>query len=203
MQFLNSVEELESLYGSASPTSLQKETDVITDDYRRLIEASPFVSIATAGSGGMDCSPKGDAPGFVRVLDRHTLAIPDRRGNNRLDSLRNLIEDPRIGLLFLIPGVGETLRVNGTARITADEELRASMSVRDRLPNVVVVVDVQSVYFHCSKAILRSDLWNPERHVERSTLPTPGRIIENLGCAEVDAATTDAVYQRRQVELLY
>jgi uncharacterized protein len=164
-----------------SPTrSLRKETVVITDEYRRLIEAAPFVTIATAGSEGMDCSPKGDAPGFVRVIDEHTLAIPDRRGNNRLDSLRNLMEDPRIGLLFLIPGVGETLRVNGTARITADEELRRSMTFRDKVPNVVLVVDVESVYFHCSKAILRSDLWNPDKHVERSSLPSPGQIMEHL-----------------------
>jgi uncharacterized protein len=203
MEFLTNLAELEALYGEVSPTSLQKETAVSTDEYRRLIEAAPFVAIATGGAGGMDCSPKGDAPGFVRVLDEHTLAIPDRRGNNRLDSLRNLMEDPRIGLLFLIPGVGETLRVNGTARITADEELRRSMAFRDKVPNVVLVVDVESVYFHCSKAILRSDLWNPDKHVERSSLPSPGQIIERISSGELEAGPTDETYERRQVENLY
>jgi uncharacterized protein len=203
MEFLTTLAELEALYGEVSPTSLQKETAVITDEYRRLIEAAPFVTIATAGSEGMDCSPKGDAAGFVRVIDEHTLAIPDRRGNNRLDSLRNLMEDPRIGLLFLIPGVGETLRVNGTARITADEELRRSMTFRDKVPNVVLVIDVESVYFHCSKAILRSDLWNPDKHVERSSLPSPGQIIESISSGELEAGPTDQTYERRQVENLY
>ncbi len=203
MEFLTTLAELEALYGDVSPTSLHKETAVITDEYRRLIEAAPFVTIATAGAGGMDCSPKGDAPGFVRVLDEHTLAIPDRRGNNRLDSLRNLMEDPRVGMLFLIPGVGETLRVNGTARITADEELRRSMTFRGKAPNVVVVVDVESVYFHCSKAILRSDLWNPEKHVERSSLPTPGQIMETISSGDLEAGSTDETYERRQVENLY
>jgi uncharacterized protein len=203
MEFLTTLAELDALYGDVSPTSLRKETVVITDEYRRLIEAAPFVTIATAGSEGMDCSPKGDAPGFVRVIDEHTLAIPDRRGNNRLDSLRNLMEDPRIGMLFLIPGVGETLRVNGTARITADEELRRSMTFRDKVPNVVLVVDVESVYFHCSKAILRSDLWNPDKHVERSTLPTPGQIMEAISCGDLEAGSTDETYERRQVEMLY
>jgi uncharacterized protein len=203
MEFLTTLAELESLYGDVSPTSIQKETAVITDEYRRLIEAAPFVTIATAGSEGMDCSPKGDAAGFVRVIDQHTLAIPDRRGNNRLDSLRNLMEDPRIGLLFLIPGVGETLRVNGTARITADEELRRSMTFRDKVPNVVLVIDVESVYFHCSKAILRSDLWNPDKYVERSSLPSPGQIIESISSGELEAGPTDETYERRQVENLY
>jgi PPOX class probable FMN-dependent enzyme len=203
MEFLTTIDQLESLYGQPSPTSIQKEADLITDEYRRLIEASPFVAIATAGSGGMDCSPKGDAAGFVTVLDEGTLAIPDRRGNNRLDSLRNLVEDPRIALLFLIPGLGETLRVNGTARITTDDDLRASMSVKGSIPNVVVVVNVESVYFHCSKAILRSDLWNPDHHVERNSLPTPGKIIQSISCGDFDAEEIDAVYPRRQLETLY
>jgi uncharacterized protein len=203
MEFLTTLDELEALYGEASPTSLRKETLSLTDEYRRLIEASPFVTIATVGPGGMDCSPKGDAAGFVRVLDERTLAIPDRRGNNRLDSLRNLIEDPRIGLLFLIPGIGETLRVNGTARITADEDLRESMSFRGSVPTTAVVVAVESVYFHCSKAVLRSDLWNPDKHAVRADLPTPGQIIESITCGELEATSTDEVYDRRQVEMLY
>lgn len=203
MEFLTTLDQLEALYGQPSGPALRKETPSLTDEYRRLIEASPFVAIATAGPGGMDCSPKGDAAGFVRVLDERTLAIPDRRGNNRLDSLRNLMDDPRIGLLFLIPGIGETLRVNGTARITADQALRDSLAFRDSVPNVAVVVDVESVYFHCSKAILRSDLWNPEKHAVRADLPTPGQIIESITCGELEATSTDEIYDRRQVEMLY
>lgn len=203
MDYVTTIEELEALYGEASPMSLRKETPSITSEYQALIEASPFVAMATTGPEGMDCSPKGDAAGFVRVLDEQTLAIPDRRGNNRLDSLRNLMHDPRIGLLFLIPGVGETLRVNGTASITTDEELRSAMAVKGRSPAVVILVHVESVYFHCSKAILRSDLWNPDKRVERSSLPTPGRIIEALTCGEVDGAEADRAYPQRQLETMY
>jgi PPOX class probable FMN-dependent enzyme len=203
MEFISTTEELEALYGKVNPTSIQKETPVITDEYRRLIEASPFVTVATSGSGGLDCSPKGDAAGFVHVLDEHTLAIPDRRGNNRLDSLHNLVEDPRIALLFLIPGIGETLRVNGTARLTADERLRESMTFKGAMPTVVTVVEVESVYFHCSKAILRSDLWNPELHADRSSLPTPGKIMESISCGDIDADTVDSIYPTRQLENLY
>jgi len=203
MEFFANVDDLESLYGDVAPLAMRKETTIVTAEYRRLIEASPFVVIATAGTGGLDCSPKGDAAGFVRVLDEHTLAIPDRRGNNRLDGLRNLLEDPRIAVLFLIPGVGETLRVNGTARITADEELRASAAVKGTLPTVVTVVNVESVYFHCSKAILRSELWNPDRHVDRAFLPTPGQILESLTSGDLEATATDTVYERCQVQTLY
>ncbi|MDH4116807.1 MAG: pyridoxamine 5'-phosphate oxidase family protein [Acidimicrobiia bacterium] len=202
-EYITSVDELEELYGKPGATSLEKETATITTEYRRLIEASPFVTIATVGSGGMDCSPKGDPPGFVRVLDETTLAIPDRRGNNRLDSLRNLIEDPRIGLLFLIPGLGETLRVNGTARLTTDAELRQSFEIRGTLPTAVITVAVESVYFHCSKAIIRSDLWNPERHVADSDAPSCGSILAEIRAEPVNVDEIDTEYERRQLENLY
>ena len=141
--------------------AMVKEIDHISGGYRKLIEAAPFVAVATSGPEGLDCSPKGDAPGFVRILDDKTLAIPDRPGNNRIDGFRNIVRDPRIALLFLIPGVGETLRVNGRAAISIDPELMQSFAVNGKLPRCVLIVHIESIYFHCSKAIVRSKLWDP------------------------------------------
>ncbi|MGC1693654.1 MAG: pyridoxamine 5'-phosphate oxidase family protein, partial [Pseudolabrys sp.] len=157
---VTSLEQLDALYGAKNPNSIAKEIDHLSDGYRKLIEAAPFVAIATGGPEGFDCSPKGDAPGFVRVLDDKTLAIPDRPGNNRLDGFRNIVRDPRVGLLFLIPGVSETLRVNGRASISVDPELMQSFTVNGKLPRSVLIVHIETVYFHCSKAIVRSRLWD-------------------------------------------
>lgn len=203
MRYVESIEELETLYGRMSETSLRKETDRLTPEYRKMIELSPFMVLATSGPGGMDCSPKGDAPGFVEVADDRTLLIPDRRGNNRLDSLRNIVDDPRVALLFLIPGAGETLRVNGTARLTADEDVRTRFSVNDRLPTTVAEVTVDTVYFHCSKAILRSELWNSERHADSATVPTCGQILSTITSGAMDAAEVDRTYPQRQLDNLY
>ena len=158
--------------------------------------------LATSGPQGLDCSPRGDAPGFVEVADPRTLLIPDRRGNNRLDSLRNLVHDPRIGLLFLIPGIGETLRVNGTARLVRDQALAGRFEVRRTVPTLVIVVHVQAVYFQCPKAIVRSDLWNPERFRDQATVPTAGRILARI-MADVDAEAYDAAYPERLRTTLY
>src|SRR6204780_4376063 len=155
-------EALESLYSDAPyGPALVKETDYVTAEYRKLIEAAPFVVLATNGPEGLDCSPRGDPPGFVRVVDAHTLLIPDRRGNNRIDSLRNLVRDPRIALLFLIPGVGETMRIAGRAKISTDPELTGSFVVNGKVPKCVLVVTVEKAYFQCTKAIIRSKLWDP------------------------------------------
>ena len=152
----DTIEELEALYEKPAGASLAKEIDHISAGYRALIEAAPFVVIATCGPEGLDCSPKGDAPGFVRILDDRTLAIPDRRGNNRLDGFRNIVRDPRVALLFLIPGVGETLRVNGRAVISTDPKLIESFAVNGKTPRTVLVVSIESIFFHCSKAVVRS-----------------------------------------------
>ena len=140
-------EQLEALYGEKNPNSIVKEIDHINDGYRKLIEAAPFVVIATSGPGGLDCSPKGDAPGFVRIVDDKTVMIPDRPGNNRLDGFKNLMRDPRIALLFLIPGVGETLRVNGRAAISIDPELMQSFAVNGKLPRSVLIVHIETAFF--------------------------------------------------------
>jgi PPOX class probable FMN-dependent enzyme len=174
------MEQLEKIYGEPRPVAVLKEVEEITDGYAKLIEAAPCVAIATSGPEGLDCSPKGDPAGFVRILDRKTLAIPDRPGNNRVDGMRNLIRDPRIALLFLIPGVGETLRVNGRAAISVDLALLESFAIGGKLPRAVIVVTVERIYFHCSKAIVRSKLWSEESKVDRAALPSTGSIIAEL-----------------------
>ena len=174
---ITTVEQLEALFGHPSGPAVAKETDRIVPVYRQLIEAAPFVAIATGGPDGLDCSPKGDAPGFVRVLDEKTLAIPDRPGNNRLDGMRNLLRDPRIAVLFLIPGVGETLRVNGRADVSVDPQLMESFAMNGKLPRAIIVVHVERVYFHCSKAIVRSKLWDEATKIARTSLPSTGTLI--------------------------
>ncbi|WP_429929664.1 pyridoxamine 5'-phosphate oxidase family protein [Agrobacterium vitis] len=174
------VEQLEELYGLPRETSLAKEIDHINADYAAFVKASPFILLATVGPEGTDCSPKGDAPGFVEILDDRTLAIPDRPGNNRIDNLKNILSDGRASVLFLIPGVGETLRVNGRATISADPDLLARFAVDGKLPKSVILLVIENVYFHCAKSIMRSKLWDASRHVERSTLPSAGQMLKNI-----------------------
>ncbi|MCH2396207.1 pyridoxamine 5'-phosphate oxidase family protein [Oceanibaculum sp.] len=197
MPIIATVEELNALYGEASEASLVKEVDRITPDYRRFIEASPFVALATSGPEGLDCSPRGDKAGFVRIADEKTLLMPDRRGNNRVDSLANIVRDPRVALLFLIPGSGTTLRVNGTAQLSTDPELLESFAVEEKAPRSVIVMTVERVYFQCARAIVRSELWNPERHVDPKSLPTPGRILANLSDETVGGDTYDREWPER------
>src|SRR6202167_5334789 len=162
---ITTTEALENLYSDVPyGPALIKETDHVTAEYRKLIEAAPFVVLATNGPEGLDCSPRGDPPGFVRVVDAHTLLIPDRRGNNRIDSLRNLIGDPRVALLFLIPGCGETIRVIGRASISTDPALTESFIANGKAPRTVIVVAVERVFFQCTKAIVRSKLWDASLH---------------------------------------
>ena len=181
---VTTMEQLEALYGETMPTAILKEIDYINGSYRKLIEAAPFVVIATGGPDGFDCSPKGDAPGFVRILDDKTLAIPDRPGNNRIDGFRNIMRDPRIALLFLIPGIGETLRVNGRASISIEPELMQSCAVNGKLPCSVLIVHVETIFFHCSKAVVRSKLWNEETKIDRKSLPSTGTIIAELSAGQ-------------------
>ena len=179
---------LRTLYGEPSEGAIAKEVDHVHPHYRAMIEASPFMVMATSGPDGLDVSPRGDPPGFVVVEDDKTLLIPDRRGNNRTDSLGNLIADPRIALLFLIPGVGETLRVNGRAEISVDPDLLARFPAQGKLPRSVIVVHVERVYFQCPKALVRSDLWNPAKHVERRSLPSSGTILADITRGRVGGA---------------
>jgi uncharacterized protein len=198
MKFLSDIRELEAIY-NAKPklASTAKEIDHLIPAYRALIEASPFVSLATVGLEGLDCSPRGDMRGFVRVLDDRTLAIPDRRGNNRIDSLRNIVRDPRVALLFLIPGSGTTFRVNGRAQITADAELLLSFAVEGKQPRSVIIVQIEACYFQCARALVRSDLWNAENHVKPGEIPSPGMVLEALTNAEIDAKHYDTEWPER------
>ncbi|MGH2551628.1 MAG: pyridoxamine 5'-phosphate oxidase family protein [Thermomicrobiales bacterium] len=203
MSIVTSISELESIYGEANPRSLVKEITFLNEPYRAFVEAAPFVIMATSGAEGLDCSPKGDAPGFVRVIDEHTLALPDRLGNNRIDNLRNLIADPRISLLFLIPGVGETLRVNGTAQISADPELLESFTVQGKQPRTVILITIEAVYFHCAKALVRSKLWDPATQISRSELPSAGEILQCITEGAMDGAQYDREYPERIKATLY
>ncbi len=194
--------ELEAIYGPVGDASRRKEVDHIAPVYRQLIEASPFALLATSGPDGLDASPRGDAPGFVAIENDKTLLLPERRGNNRVDSLRNLLADPRMALLFLIPGVGETLRVNGRARISIDPVLLARFSVDGAPPKCVLVITVQSAYFQCARAILRSGLWTAAAPAP-GALPSAGAMLQALTQAEIDGATYDRDLPVRQRQTLY
>jgi PPOX class probable FMN-dependent enzyme len=195
--------QLEAMYAQPMETSLLKELDHIGPHYRALIEASPFVALATSGPEGLDCSPRGDTAGFVRIKDEKTLLIPDRRGNNRIDSLRNIIRDPRVALLFLIPGMSETMRVNGRAAISTDPELLESFKVDGKVPRCVIVVTVERAYFQCAKAIVRSKLWDPATRIERAKLPSTGAMVAALTKGKVDAETYDREAPARIKAQLY
>jgi PPOX class probable FMN-dependent enzyme len=200
MSIITTIDELEAIYGTlseASDASIVKEIPYINAHYRAFIEASPFVSLATSGPEGLDCSPRGDAAGFVRVHDECTLMLPDRRGNNRIDSLRNIVRDPRVGLLFLIPGSGNTLRANGTAKLSVDPDLLASFEMEGKVPRTVAIVTVETAYFQCARAIIRSDLWNPARHIDPKSLPTPGQILAGLSENKVGGEAYDREWPER------
>jgi uncharacterized protein len=177
---VTTLEQLEALYDKPFGASVVKEIDRVNEHYRAFIEAAPFFALATNGPDGLDCSPRGDPPGFVRVQDEKTLLIPDRRGNNRIDSLRNLIHDPRVSLLFLIPGCGETIRIVGRAVISTDPDLCASFVFNDKTPRSVIVVAVERVFYQCAKAIVRSKLWDPAIQIDRKTLPSAGTILGGI-----------------------
>jgi PPOX class probable FMN-dependent enzyme len=203
MSLITSLDALEALYGTPGETSLVKEVDRITPQYRRFIEASPFVALATSGPEGLDCSPRGDQAGFLRIHDDRTLMLPDRRGNNRIESLRNVVRDPRVGLLFLIPGSGSTLRINGRARISADPELLDSFAVAGKPPRTVMVIAVETVFFQCARAIVRADLWNPEKHVDPKSLPTPGEVLAALSDERVGGEVYDREWPERARKSLW
>ena len=203
MSFIESIEALEALYGQPLETSIAKEVDWITPNYRAFIEAAPFAALATSGPEGLDCSPRGDLAGFVRIQDPKTVLLPDRRGNNRMDSLRNIIRDPRVALLFLIPGSGNTLRINGRARLSIDPDLLASFAVEDKPPRSVAVITVDAVYFQCARAIVRSELWNPERHVDPKTLPSAGEILAALTENRVGGTEYDRSWAGRAKQTLW
>ncbi|WP_292615225.1 pyridoxamine 5'-phosphate oxidase family protein [Nitrobacter sp. 62-13] len=203
MTAIETIEQLEAIYGQPGEAATIKVAHRITPSYRALIESSPFAILATCGKEGLDCSPRGDLPGFVRVQDDLTLIIPDRRGNNRVDSLRNLIRDPRAALLFLIPGSGTTLRVNGRALVSADPGLLASFGVEGKAPRSVIVMTVEEIYFQCARAIIRSHLWDPGKHVDLKTLPTPGEILAEMSKSRVGGEEYDKAWLERARQTMW
>ena len=203
MHRISTLADLHALYGVPLEAATAKVAAHVTPQYRALIEASPFAILATVGPEGLDCSPRGDLRGFVRVEGERTLVMPDRRGNNRIDSLRNIVRDPRVALLFLIPGSGTTLRVNGRAHVSAEPALLASFAVDGKAPRTAIVIEVDAVYFQCARAIVRSDLWNPARHVAKGDVPTPGEILAALTDARVGGKAYDDAWAGRAKETLW
>ena len=203
MSIVATIEQLEAIYGETNDASTVKVADHVTSPYRVLIEKSPFVALATCGPEGLDCSPRGDGAGFVRIHDERTLMMPDRRGNNRVDSLRNIVRDPRVGLLFLIPGAGTTLRVNGRAHLSVDPELLASFKMENKAPRSVIVMTVEEIYFQCARAIVRSDLWNPDKRVDPKTLPTPGQILAGMSDNKVGGEKYDQEWPERARQTMW
>ncbi|UUD62332.1 pyridoxamine 5'-phosphate oxidase family protein [Pseudomonas seleniipraecipitans] len=200
---IDTLEQLQALYGEAHERSLRKEITYLSEPYQALVAASPFVVLATHGPDGLDCSPRGDAPGFVRVLDERTLLLPDRPGNNRIDSLRNIINDPHVALLFLIPGVGESFRVNGRASISLEPQLLELCTAQGKLPRSVLRISIDTCYFQCSKAAVRSGLWDSEQHVERASLPSAGDLLKAVMDPSFDVQAYERELQERLKTRLY
>ena len=188
MDTIENVEHLRESYGAPSERALKKQLNRLDKHCRDFIARSPFLVIASADpSGRCDASPKGDAPGFVQVIYDTTLLIPDRLGNNRIDTLANLLARPGIGLIFFVPGINETLRVNGRACITTDPALLEPLAVDGKVPRSAILVTAEEIYFHCGKALIRSDLWNPDKRVRRSDFPSLGRILaDQIGGISVE-----------------
>ena len=203
MTVIRTLDELEALYGAPAAPATTKVADRLIPEYRALIEASPFMALATAGPEGLDCSPRGDRGQVVRIADDRTLLIPDRRGNNRVDSLRNIVRDGRVALLFLIPGSGTTFRVNGTAVLSVDPDLLEGFRMDGALPRSVIVVTVVQAYFQCARAVVRADLWNPALHADPARLPSPGRILAALSDGRVGGEPYDREWPARAAASLW
>lgn len=204
MNQVTSVEQLRGIYGEPRTAAAHKVIDHVDENAAAFIQRSPFLLIATAGAGGqLDVSPKGDLAGFVQVADKQTVLIPDRPGNNRIDGLQNIVETGRIGLLCLVPGVKETMRINGSAHVSVDPELLGRFVVDGKPPKSVTVVAVEELFFHCARALIRSYLWDPERQIERSELPSMGTILAAHTNGLVDQCEYDEALPTRIMESLY
>ncbi|WP_430251521.1 pyridoxamine 5'-phosphate oxidase family protein [Neorhizobium sp. DAR64860/K0K1] len=202
MTVITTVDELKAIYGDSSEASLAKVTRFLTAEYRQMIEASPFVALATVGPEGIDCSPRGDLGGVVRIEDERTLALPDWRGNNRIDSLINIVRDPRVALMFLVPGSTMTMRINGRAVVSVEPGLLQSFEMDGKHPRSVTVIAIDEVYFQCARALMRSELWNPARFVDPRTLPTPGTLLK-AAKADFDKETYDRDWADRAAKTMW
>jgi len=200
---IKTLDALSDLYGPVNPNSLAKETPHLTPEYQKWIEAAPFFALASIGPGGLDCTPRGDAKGQVfKVLDNKTLAVPDRRGNNRLDTLKNIIADSRVALLFLVPGINEALRIVGNAHITTNPEVLELFTVQNKLPVSAIIVDIETVYFQCARAMKRAQLWDIPSQISRNEVPTAGQMSKGAQ-PDFDADAYDGDLQARQARTLY
>ncbi|MEE2680541.1 MAG: pyridoxamine 5'-phosphate oxidase family protein [Actinomycetota bacterium] len=202
-EIIRDLDQLEALYDDATPRSITKEIGYLNSEYRNFVEAARFMAVATVGDEGLDCSPRGEQDSVVRVVNETTIQFADRRGNNRLDTLRNIIRDNRIGLLFLVPGVSETMRINGRARISIDPELLGAFAVQDKTPKTVVEVTIEQAYFQCSKALVRSGLWDPENQTGRAEVPTAGQMLEATAGDDFDSDKYDAALQKQRLDELW
>lgn len=200
---IRDLEALQALYGEVGEASALKEITWLHPHYAAFVKASPFAVLATSGPHGVDASPRGDPAGFVEIVDDRTLHIADRRGNNRIDSLRNILVNPSVALLFLVPGIGETLRINGRAEISIDPQLLERHAMAGKKPRCVLVIHIESVFFQCSRALIRSELWNPDRHLPRSALPSTGEMLAAVTDRRIDAETYDRELPPRLKSTLY
>jgi PPOX class probable FMN-dependent enzyme len=200
---ITDIDQLETLYGEATPRAITKELRHLNSEYRAFVEAAPFMAVATVGSEGLDCSPRGDRGSVVRVVDEKTIQFADRRGNNRLDTLRNIVQDNRIGLLFLVPGVSETMRLNGRATISTAPDLLASFSVEGKTPRSVVEVTIDQAYFQCSKALFRSGIWDSENQLVEPNVPTAGEMLQATIDNHFDPDEYDKTSQKRNLAELW
>ena len=198
---IDTIEKLEALYGTPAPASLVKVANRITPQYRAWIEASPFCALATVGPEGSDCTPRGDAGQVAYVENETTVALPDRRGNNRIDTLRNIVRDPRCSLMFLIPGSGTVIRINGRGRITADAEWLEKYAMRGAAPRSVLLVEIGELYFQCARAVMRADLWSGTPAPEG--LPSVGEILDEMSRGDIDAKTYDTEWPKRAAKSMW
>ncbi len=204
MAIIDTLEALEAIYSPAPvPASTVKVSDRLTPHYRALVEASPFLALATVGPEGLDCSPRGDAHGLVTIADDRTLILPDRRGNNRIDSLRNIVRDPRVALLFLIPGSGTTFRVNGRAVISVEPGLLDSLAVEGKAPRTALIVTIEECYFQCARAVMRAGLWKTEAQVDPKSIPTAGAMLAAVTAGEVGGAAYDEAWPARAAATMW
>ncbi|MFA1624718.1 pyridoxamine 5'-phosphate oxidase family protein [Rhizobium mongolense] len=203
MKVIRTVEELGKIYaGGLTQASVAKVTRVLTPLYRQMIEASPFMALATVGPEGLDCSPRGDIGGVVRVIDEKTLHLPDWRGNNRIDSLSNIVRDPRLALMFLVPGSNTTMRINGRGVVSNDEALLESFEMDGKHPRTIVVITIDEVYFQCARALIRAQLWNPENFADPAKLPTPGLMLK-AAAEDFDHETYDREWAGRAAKTMW
>lgn len=197
MSAITSIAELEAIYGTPSDSSVVKVMDHITPAYRKFIEAAPFAALASVGPEGLDCSPRGDRGAAIKIVDEKTLMMPDRRGNNRIDTLRNIVRDPRVALLFLVPGSNTCMRVNGRAIVTADADLCNSFAMDDKAPRTIIAIDVDAVYFQCARALIRSELWSESAKIDPKSLPTPGQMLAETSEGRIDGDIYDKEWPDR------